>query len=309
MSAANPIELRHLRTLQALRESGSLTRAALALNITQSALSHQLKGLEDLLGSALFERKSQPLRFSAAGQRLLQLAEAVLPQVAEAARDLSRLAAGARGSLRLAVECHTCFDWLMPAMDALRERWPEVELDIVSGFHADPIGLLLQDRADLAIVSDDSDCPGGVLLQPLFGFEILAVLPRAHPLLARPWLSAEDFAGQALITYPVPDEQLDLIRQVLAPAGVQPPRRSTELTAAMLQLVASGRGLAALPAWALHSYLARNYVASRPIGPQGLHGRLWAALPEALAHRAYAQDFLQLMRETSARSLPGITPL
>lgn len=152
--AQSILEIRHLRTLVALRDTGSLVRAAQLLNLTQSALSHQVKLLEDRYGAALFERKSVPPQFSGAGLRLLQLADAALPLVEEAERDVSRLAQGGAGQLRIVVECHTCFDWLMPAMDAFRNRWPEIELDIVSGFHPDPIALVLQKRAEVAIVSE-----------------------------------------------------------------------------------------------------------------------------------------------------------
>lgn len=305
----SPLELRHLKTVVALRETGNLSRAAQLLNLTQSALSYQLKALEDHYGASLFERKSNPVSFGAAGQRLLRLADAVLPLVDEAERDVSRLVSGAAGALRIAVECHTCFDWLMPAMDAFRARWPEVELDIVSGFQADPIGLLHQDRAELAIVSDMDADESGVVFHPLFSFEIVALLPQGHALLDKPYLEAADFAGHTLITYPVPDEMLDLVRRVLQPAGIAPPRRTSELTVAMLQLVASGRGLTALPLWAVKSYLDRGYVASQRIGEQGLTGRLYAAVPQRLADRPYLGDFVRVMRETSLRTLPGITLL
>lgn len=305
----SPLELRHLKTLVALREAGNLSRAAQLLHLTQSALSYQLKALEEHYGATLFERKSSPVSFGAAGQRLLRLADAVLPQIDEAERDVSRVVAGAAGSLRIAVECHTCFDWLMPAMDAFRARWPEVELDIVSGFQADPVGLLHQDRAELAIVSETDAEEAGVVYQPLFSFEIVALLPKGDALLARPWLEAQDFAARPLITYPVPDDMLDLVRRVLRPAGIAPARRTSELTVAMLQLVASGRGLAALPLWAVKGYLDRGYVASQRIGVDGLTGRLHAALPQRLAARPYLADFVRVMRETSLRTLPGITLL
>jgi LysR family transcriptional regulator for metE and metH len=301
--------MRPLKTLLALREAGNLSRAAQLLNLTQSALSHQLKGLEDHYGAALFERKSSPVSFGAAGQRLLRLADAVMPLVDEAERDVSRLVSGAAGSVRIAVECHTCFDWLMPAMDAFRARWPEVELDIVSGFQADPVGLLHQDRAELAIVSDTDADESGVTVHPLFSFEIVALLPKGHALLAKPWLDAADFAPHTLITYPVPDEMLDLVRRVLQPAGVAPQRRTTELTVAMLQLVASGRGLAALPLWAVKSYLDRGYVERQRIGADGLTGRLYAVTPKRLADRPYLAEFVRLMRETSLLTLPGVTLL
>ncbi|HTH12046.1 MAG TPA: LysR substrate-binding domain-containing protein [Acidovorax sp.] len=300
------LEVRHLRTLVALRDSGSLVRAAQLLNLTQSALSHQIKLLEDRYGQPLFERKSVPPQFTAVGERLLALADVVLPQVEGAERDIARLVLGQGGQMRIAVECHTCFDWLMPAMDAFRTRWPEVELDIVSGFHADPVGLLHQGRADVAIVSEVDTDEAGVDYHALFGFEIRALLANTHPLVAKPHLVAQDFADQTIITYPVPDEMLDLIRQVLEPAGVRPPRRTTELTVAMLQLVASGRGVAALPLWAVQSYLDRGYVTARPIGDKGLRGELHAACLPSLSAKPYLQDFVQVTRETSFVTLKGL---
>lgn len=300
------LEVRHLRTLVALRDSGSLVRAAQLLNLTQSALSHQIKLLEDRYGQPLFERKSVPPQFTAVGERLLALADAMLPQVEGAERDIARLVLGQGGQMRIAVECHTCFDWLMPAMDAFRTRWPEVELDIVSGFHADPVGLLHQARADVAIVSEVDADEAGVDYHALFGFEIRALLANTHPLVAKPHLVAQDFADQTIITYPVPDEMLDLIRQVLEPAGVRPPRRTTELTVAMLQLVASGRGVAALPLWAVQSYLDRGYVTARPIGDKGLRGELHAACLPSLSAKPYLQDFVQVTRETSFVTLKGV---
>jgi len=306
------LEVRHLRTLVALRDTGSLVRAAQLLNLTQSALSHQVKLLEARYGGPLFERKSVPPLFTGTGQRLLELADRVLPQVEEAERDVARLRESGAGQLRIAVECHTCFDWLMPAMDIFRQRWPEVELDIVSGFQADPVGLLHQNRADLAIVSEwnPEDETGSSLasltVRPLFAFEMVALLSNQHPLLARSHLSAEDFADQTLITYPVPDDMLDLIRQVLRPAGVSVPRRTTELTVAILQLVASGRGVAALPLWAVKHYLDRGYVSQRSITAQGLTSRLYAVWPAQATGRNHLEDFVRIVRETTFVSLPDI---
>lgn len=304
------LDLRHLRTLLALAEGGSVSRAAALQNVTQSALSHQLKALEEFYGLTLFERKSAPVAFTPAGRRLLELAQDVIPAVEKAERDVARLGGHGAGKLRIAVECHTCFDWLMPSMDALRLRWPEVEQDIVSGFQSDPVGLLHQDRADVAIVSEVDADERDVAVHPLFEFDIVAILPLGHPLLARDHLEARDFAGETLITYPVPDDMLDLVRQVLRPAGVEPARRTTELTVAMLQLVASGRGFAALPLWAVQTYLQRGYVAQQRIGADGLTGRLYAVTrkgaKDAGLDDAYLDDFVQVMRETSLRNLPGI---
>jgi len=299
------LEVRHLKTLVALREAGNLLRAATLLNVTQSALSHQLKQLEDHHGTALFERKSVPVRFTPAGERLLKLADTVLPQIESAERDIVRLAQGVAGQLRIAVECHTCFDWLMPAMDTFRVRWPEVELDIVSGFQADPVGLLYSRRADVAIVSE-IDPDETVDYHPLFRFEIVALVAKDHVLAGRDYLVAQDFATDTLITYPVPDDMLDIVRQVLKPAGVETERRTTELTVAILQLVASKRGIATLPLWAAQNYLDRNYVLAKRITAQGLTGRLYAACLPELSARPFLADFVDTTRESCYLNLRSI---
>jgi LysR family transcriptional regulator for metE and metH len=299
------LELRHLKTLLALREAGNLLRAASLLNVTQSALSHQLKQLEDHHGTPLFERKSVPVRFTPAGERLLKLADTVLPQVAETERDLVRLAQGTAGQLHIAVECHTCFDWLMPAMDVFRSRWPEVELDIVSGFQADPVGLLYEQRADDAIVAE-IDPDEKVDYHALFSFEIVALVAHDHPLAGKEFLSAEDFVGETLITYPVPDDMLDIVRQVLKPAGVQVARRTTELTVAMLQLVASKRGIATLPVWAAQNYLKRNYVLAKRITADGLTGRLYTACLPQTSAKPYLADFVATTRESCYLNLDSV---
>lgn len=302
------LELRHLRTLLAIRDTGNLTRAAERLFLTQSALSHQLRLLEEHFALPLVTRKSTPLKLTPAGDKLAQLAEAILPQVAHAERAIAKLREGEAGQLRIAVECHTCFDWLMPAMDTFRQHWPEVELDIVSGFHADPVSLLYEDRADLAIISEVEDTPDIACL-PLFSFDMVALLANDHPLTGKPWLDAADFATETLITYPVADDMLDLVKKVLKPAGVKPQRRTSELTVAILQLVASRRGIAALPRWSVQHYLEKGYVTAKAITAQGLTAELHAAVAKGREETAYVADFVQTMREVSVLNLPGVTLL
>ena len=306
------LELRHLSTIIALSEAGNLAAAARRVHLTQSALSHQIKALEQHYGTRLFERKSVPLRLSPPGKRLLALARDVESRIQEGEREIARLVQGEVGSLRIAVECHSCFDWLMPAMDTFREHWPDVELDLVSGFHGQPVELLAEARggpaADLAIVSSD-DGRAGVVYHPLFRFEMLGLLARKHRLAERAHLTARDFAKETLVTYPIPDDRLDLVREVLTPAGVKPQRRTTQLTVAILQLVASHRAVAALPGWAVQPYLDREYVLAKRIGKRGLWSQLYAATRADLAEAAYMQDFIATMKTISFATLEGIEPL
>jgi LysR family transcriptional regulator for metE and metH len=303
------LEFRHLETIQALADTGSLSKAAERLHLTQSALSHQLKVLENHYSAPLVERNSKPLRFTSIGLRLLELARAVLPQVAAAARDVARFAEGRAGPLRIAVQCHNCFDWLMPAMDSYRSMWPEVELDIISGFLSDPLPLVERGEAELAIVHDAMEPRDSLVFHPLFRYESVALMSPRHPLAAKSWLTPQDFAGETLITYPVADEMLDVMKHFLTPAGISPKRRTAELTVAILQLVASGRGICALPSWTVGNYIERNYVVSRPIGARGLHCELYAATSRGAAHATYISQFIELTRKQSLTELRGVSAL
>lgn len=295
----SPLEIRHLQTLLALADTGSLAKAADRVFVTQSALSHQLKALETHYGAPLFERNTKPLRFTQAGTRLLTLAREVTTLTSSAEREISQWVSGRSGELRVAVECHTCFDWLMPAMDAFRDHWPEVELDLVSGFHTEPITLVEGGTADFAVIHDKPAARPGIVTEHLFTYETLAILSPKHPLANNPYLQAKDFKSETLISYPVDDEMLDVVRHFLAPARIKAKRRNVELTVAILQLVASGRGIAALPEWSVKPYLDRGYVVGKSLGANGLKCELHAAMPESLAGKPYMRDFISKVRAVS----------
>lgn len=304
------IEIRHLRSLKAIRDSGKLALAAQHVHLTQSALSHQIRAIEQHYAISLFQRTAHGLRFTPMGERLLQLAEVVLDATDQAERDLERMKSSQAGELRIVLECHTCFDWLTPVMDAFRRAWPEVEMDLVAGFHSDPWSLLTEGKADFVIGGrpDSAALSKSIALEhvPLFAFEILAVLPPDHALRNRAYLRAEDFSQQTLITYPVADERIDLIRHVLAPANIPFHRRTAELTIAIMQLVASRRGLAALPSWGLQNYVQHEYVIAKPIGKKGLWSELYATGAVETMQRPYTRDLVSIIRSSCQQHLHGI---
>lgn len=302
------LELRHLRTLTALHETNSVSLAAKRVHLTQSALSHQIKALQTYYGLPVIQRRGQSMELTEAGKRLVSLSSKVLEEIQAAERDIARISQQTSGSLRIALECHTCFDWLMPIMDAFRQHWPEVELDLVSGFHSDPIKLLEEGVADVVIGSEHKR-QQGIVHQSLFRFEILAVLAPEHMLRGKRILHAADFTDVTLITYPVPEERIDLIRKVLKPAGIHPQRRTAELTVAILQLVASHRGIAALPSWGIKSYVDHDYVIARRIGANGLWSDLYASTLKETASRPYLRDFLTTTKNACFATLEGIIPL
>ena len=302
------LELRHLRTLIAVNEAGTVSRAADRLHLTQSALSHQLRALEAHYGTAMVKRQGQSVKLTESGQRLAALARTVMGEIQAAERELAKLARKPTGTLRIALECHTCFDWLMPIMDAFRKHWPEVELDLVSGFHPNPLALLADNKTDLVIGSENKP-RRGIAYHPLFRFEVLAVMPTDHRLRSKRYLDAQDFAQETLITYPVPEDRIDLIRRVLKPAKVHPRRRTTELTVAILQLVASRRGVAALPNWGIKNYLDYEYVIARRIGKNGLWSNLYGATTREMAGQPFVRDFLETARRECFAKLDGVVPV
>lgn len=303
------IGLRHLETLDAIREAGSLVEAAERLHVTQSALSHQLRDLEDRLGVSLLNRRTRPVRFTVAGERLLVLADQVLPLMRQGLRDIRSLATGQSGRLHLAIECHACFQWLMPALDRFREQWPQVELDLSAAFAFAPQPALLRGDLDMVISSDPVE-HDALLWVPLFSYELVLAVARDSALAPRAFVDAGALADETLITYPVERERLDIFTAFLDPAGVEPAQiRKTELTPMMIQLVAAGRGVAALPNWAISEYLQHGLIRSLPLGEKGIWRTLYAGFRGEEAGVPFLQEFIQTARQESMRGLSGIRAL
>lgn len=300
------IEVRHLKTLTALRETGSLVEAAERVHLTQSALSHQLKDLEEKLGAPLFIRKTKPVRFTSAGLRLLQLADDVLLSFRTAQKDIQRFAEGETGRLHIAIECHSCYEWLMPTIDHFRDHWPDVELDLSNAFSFTPLPALARGDLDLVVTSNPQELPN-IEYIPLFQYEAQVALSKQHPLAKKEFLEPKDFTEETLITYPVEPERLDIFKYFLQPANVQPKRiRHNELTLMMMQLVASGRGICCLPNWALTEYTNRQYVIPKSLGEEGIWCKLYLAMRKDQRNNAYMEDLINTAINTCFKHLRGI---
>lgn len=295
------IEFRHLRTIKAIHDTGSVAGAAAQLNITQSALSHQIKGIEDQAGVELFVRRSKPLRLSAAGLRMLATANRILPEIAALEAEFDGVLQGRVGRLHVAIECHACFEWLFPVLDGFRRAWPEVDVDIRPRLAFDALTALTREDVDFVVSSDPVDIPG-VEFVPLFDYEPIFVAPANHPLAAKDWIEADDFAGETLLTYPVERGKLDVFTHILTPAGVEPGAvRHVELTAMILLLVASGRGVTVLPDWVLRQvWHSADYV-TKPITKPGLTRRMYAAVRSADATLPYMAHIIRLTRQEAVR--------
>ena len=299
------LELRHFRTLRAIHQAGGLARAADLLNTTQSALSHQVAGLEDQVGMELFVRRSKPMRLSAAGMRMLRVAERILPEITGLEEEFRAVKSGKTGRLHIAIQCHACFDWLFPVLEQFRHAWPEVDVDIRAGLAFDSFPALVREEVDLVISSNPEPLPS-LLAHPLFDYTPTFVASSQNPLAAKAVIEAEDFRDQILITYPVGRDKMDIFTELLTPAQVEPlGQRSAELTAVILMLVGSNRGVAVLPDWVIRDVKTHADYVTRPLGPGTITKRLYAVTRDLDGAKPYMAHFLRLGRSEPVKLQRG----
>ncbi|SNY55827.1 LysR family transcriptional regulator, regulator for metE and metH [Arsukibacterium tuosuense] len=262
------IEIKHLKAIQAIAEQGTVQGAAESLCITQSALSHQLAELERRLGQQLFVRKSQPLVFSQSGQLLLSTAAKVLPEINTIIQLLKPVTAKPK-RLKLCVECHACFHWLMPAVKAFTSQSPRDQIEWVAEIEHQAVEKLLQWELDVVLTSDKRS-DSRVSYQPLFSMQLRVLLSPEHPLATKSWLEPADLQQQTLLGYPLPQARQDVFRFFLADLPFLGVQRQISQASQILQLVAANQGVAVLPDWMAQPFLQQGLIASLALGRNGL---------------------------------------
>jgi LysR family transcriptional regulator, regulator for metE and metH len=286
----------HLQIVREVDRQGSMTAAATTLHLTQSALSHAVRKLEAGLGAPLWLREGRRLRPTDAGQYLLDVANHVLPQLEHAESSLRQMARGTRGTLRIGMECHPCYQWLLKVVAQYLPQWPDVDVDVKQRFRFGGISALLDHEIDLLVTPDPESRPG-LLFEPVFDYEQVLVVPRAHPLARVRHVEPAQLAGEVLITYPVDTDRLDIYTLFLNPAGVTPrAHRTLESTDLIFEMVACGRGVGALPRWLVEERMKSVAVAPVRLGRTGVPKKIHLGLREGDLDRAWFEAFLQVAR-------------
>ena len=290
------IERMHLAIIRAVDQHGSLTAAASLLCLTQSALSHTVKKLEQQIGTPIWLREGRSLIPTQAGRYLLTVANRVLPQLEMAEARMQQYAMGERGTLRIGMECHPCYQWLLKVVSPYLAAWPDVEVDVKQKFQFGGIGALFAYEIDLLVTPDPLYKPG-LHFVPVFDYEQVLVVHNQHPLAKLAHVEPEQLAGEVLISYPVPMDRLDIYNRFLMPAGIMPKRHKTiETTDIMLQMVASARGVAALPRWLVEEYAHKLPVVPVRLGVDGIDKQIFLGAREADVDIDYLRAFVDLAR-------------
>lgn len=297
-------DTRHLKLIVAVSEERSVTRAGERLHLTQSALSHQLRDIEERLGTPLFSRVNKRMILTQAGERLLQSAHQVLDELKRAEDDIAQIAAGDHGALRISTECYTCYHWLPEMMKEFNRKFPKVEVKIMLEATRHPIEALLDGKLDFAIVST-TERDKRLVYKPLFQDEMVVIMAPHHPLAARSYITAKDFADQTMFAY-TPTSNSTVYNHVLVPAGIKPARFSeVQLTEAIIEMVKAGLGISALARWAVAREIDSGKLVARPLTRKGFHRQWSAALLKNDFTPAYVTEFVELL---SRRSLPVVKP-
>lgn len=288
------LERMHLIIIQEVAREGSLTAAASRLNLTQPALSHAIRKLEGQLGVDVWRRTGRSLQLTQAGRQLLNIANRLLPQFTQAEERIRQFAKGERGKLRIGMECHPCYQWLLRVVAPYLDAWPNVDVDVRQKFQFGGIGALFSHEIDMLVTPDPLFKPGLYFI-PVFDYEQVLVVGPEHPLRAATFITPQQLADETLITYPVPTERLDIYTQFLTPAGISPRlHKPIETTDIMLLMVAHGRGVAALPRWLAEQYAPVFNLHPIRLGEAGIAKQIFLGLREADADIDYISGFIEL---------------
>lgn len=269
MLPATRLETRDLALVRAIAESGGVTRAAKLLHLSQSAVSHQLRGLEDKLGVQLFERRGRTLRITAAGERMLAVSRQVLEPIALLEAEL-RSAGRVERELRVAAQCYTAFHWLPKALPELSLSYPEVRLSIQAIPTPAVPEALEAGELDLGLCLNP---PKGRRLsaERLFSDELWLIVSRAHPLATRAWVDAAQLADEVLLLFDTPVIERERVAKQLFPngGGFKQILR-LPLVETILELVQVNMGVAILPGWSVAHRIQRGELAQVRLTRRGV---------------------------------------
>lgn len=272
------LEVRHLEMIAVLSETPRVTDAAEKLGITPSALSHRIREVERRLEVPLFLRVNKRLQPTPAVDYLAQVAKRLLADLVRTEEDVRKMARGVRHVVRLAVESYSAYHWLPDFLQYLRQREPDLGIEVVAAASRDTLSCLHDRSVDLIIVSGEFN-RAGVDLLPLFDDQLCFIMSPDHPLAGQDVIEGEDIIGEDFITYtrvPEPDREY---ARLFRPSNSYPNWVETvEVPEAIVEMVAAGLGTSVLASWAVSSAVTSGRIVTAQVGAEGISIPWYAAI-------------------------------
>jgi LysR family transcriptional regulator, regulator for metE and metH len=254
----------------AIAEEGSVTRAALRLHLSQPAVSHHLRSLEDRVGARLFRRGKRRMTALPLGEELAARGRRICAEFRASEESLDRMLHGKQRIVRLGTECYTSYHWLPAVVRELARSGGNLELRIVVEATQRAKAALASGETD-AIILQSSGADPGLAYWPLFRDELMLLVSSRHALARRKFVGARDLASETLILHDMPGGRLGVIDEFFVPAKVFPSQvRRVQLTEAIIEMVRAEMGVSILARW-----LAEPYVRSKGLAMLRLGKGLW----------------------------------
>ncbi|MGP9017380.1 LysR family transcriptional regulator [Streptomyces sp. BR1] len=301
------IDPRRLRILRAAADHRTVTAAAAALYLTPSAVSQQLAALEQETGHTLLIRSGKGVRLTAAGEILLEHANAVLAQLERAEAELAAYAGGEAGDVTVTAFATGIAEVLAPAVARLRGTHPAIRVRVRDVEGDESLPMVLDGEADLALAVEYRGAPREddrrLVRVPLYAEPFDAVLPADHPLAHAPEvrlsaLSEDDWIG------PYPGNPChDVVLLACELAGFEPKLiHSSDDFRAVAALAGAGAGVALVPRSALRGMEQKNTVV-RPVAGPAATRRVFAAVRSGAEHHPLLRPVLEAL----VRAAQGLT--
>ena len=264
------MELKYFRLIKTIAEEGNMANSSEKLFLTLSALSHQLKDLEERLGFKVFHRSRNRWTLTREGEKLYDMALALFKTLDEGFDSIRELKEGAKGNIRFSAECHSFFHELPAFVQKMGLLYPEIRIDLSLGATHQTLSQMLSDEIDVALVTTKPESEALHCI-PVFEDEIVALIHREHPLNERSYLDAGHFAELHLIINSFPLENVSVFEHYLKPNKVTPQKVSAiPFTEISLKMVEANMGVMCCPRWSLAPFKLSEELAFKRIGKHGL---------------------------------------
>lgn len=290
------LEKIHLSILREISRQGSLTAAADSLHLTQSALSHSIKKLEQLANVSLWLKDGRTIKLTQAGEYLLAQANRIIPQFERMEDTLRQFATNEKGSLHIGMECHPCYQWLLRVVSPFLATSPGVDIDVKQKFQFGGMAALFNYDIDILITPDPIQ-KDSIRFEPVFPYEQVLIVSQQSKLSKLSSVLPTQLTDQTLLTYPVDLARLDIFQQFLLPAQCLPQKHKTmEDTDIILQMVAANRGVAALPKWLALEYAKTLPIVAIRLGNEGIHKHIHVGYRTQEQHNKHIETFIALAK-------------